>query len=31
LLLLINHIVLNKATPIHTEEVLQSARFKKRK
>jgi hypothetical protein len=31
LLLLINHVVLNKATPIHTDEVLQSVRFKKRK
>ena len=31
LLVLINHVVLNKATPIHTDEVLQSVRFKKRK
>lgn len=31
LLVLINHVVLNKATPIHTDEVLSSNRFKKRK
>ena len=31
LLLLINHVVLNKATPIHTDEVLGANRFKKRK
>lgn len=31
LLVLINHIVLNKATPIHTDEVLGTSRFKKRK
>lgn len=31
LLIMIQHIVLNKATPTHTEEVLGSNRFKKRK
>jgi hypothetical protein len=31
LLILINHTVLNQATPNHTNEVLQSARLKKHK
>jgi hypothetical protein len=31
LLILINHTVLNKATPIHTREVLSTGRLKKRK
>ncbi|MBK8312622.1 MAG: hypothetical protein IPL01_00770 [Acidobacteria bacterium] len=30
LLITLNHTVLNKATPIHTEEVLSSSRLKKR-
>lgn len=31
LLIMLNHTVLNKATPIHTSEVLGAARFKKSK
>ncbi len=31
LLIMIQHVVLNKATPMHTEEVLGSVRYKKRK
>lgn len=31
LLIMIQHTIFNKATPYHTEEVLQSVRFKKRK
>jgi hypothetical protein len=31
LLILIQHVVLNKMTPVHTNEVLQSKRLKKRK
>jgi hypothetical protein len=31
LLIMIEHTVLNKATPIHTREVLQTRRLKKRK
>ncbi len=30
LLITLNHTVLNKATPIHTDEVLSSSRLKKR-
>ena len=31
LLIMIQHVVLNTATPMHTEEVLGSVRYKKRK
>lgn len=31
LLIMIRHVVLNKATPAHTAEVLDSARMKKRR
>lgn len=31
LLIMIQHVVLNKATPLHTEEVLGANRYKKRK
>lgn len=31
LLIMIQHLVLNKATPLHTSEVLNNARRKKRK